>query len=119
MKSKAILCALAIAPMGFASLSSAQGAQGAQGQGPGYQNGPGPGFSHRDSDRRDAREARQERREDRRDARQDLREQQYGARGPQFYRGGRMPQQYRSHQYVVNDWRSHRLSSPPRGQQWV
>ena len=35
------------------------------------------------------------------------------------YRGGRLPTQYRSHQYVVNDWRGHHLSAPPRGYQWV
>lgn len=42
-----------------------------------------------------------------------------GARGPQFYRGGHIPADYRSRQYHVNDWRGHRLSAPPRGQQWV
>ena len=36
-----------------------------------------------------------------------------------FYRGGRLPAQYRNHQYVVNDWRGHHLSAPPRGYQWV
>ncbi len=36
-----------------------------------------------------------------------------------FYRGGRLPSQWRSHQYVVDDWRGHRLSSPPRGYHWV
>lgn len=36
-----------------------------------------------------------------------------------FYRGGRLPTQYRSRQYVVDDWRGHHLSSPPRGYQWV
>jgi Ni/Co efflux regulator RcnB len=36
-----------------------------------------------------------------------------------FYRGGRLPAQYRSHHYVVNDWRGHRLSAPPRGYHWV
>jgi Ni/Co efflux regulator RcnB len=36
-----------------------------------------------------------------------------------YYRGGRMPIQYRSHQYVVEDWRSHQLSAPPRGYHWV
>ena len=34
-------------------------------------------------------------------------------------RGGRLPSQYRNRQYVVNDWRGHRLSAPPRGYQWV
>lgn len=36
-----------------------------------------------------------------------------------FYRGGRLPPQYRGHQYVVDDWRGHRLSAPPRGYHWV
>ena len=26
---------------------------------------------------------------------------------------------YRTHHYVVNDWRAHRLSPPPRGYHWV
>lgn len=36
-----------------------------------------------------------------------------------FYRGERIPAQYRSRQYVVDDWRGHRLSAPPRGYHWV
>jgi len=36
-----------------------------------------------------------------------------------FYRGGRMPSEYRTRQYVVDDWRSHQLSAPPRGYHWV
>jgi Ni/Co efflux regulator RcnB len=47
----------------------------------------------------------------------------YGARydGPrhQFYRGGRLPSQYRGSRYVVNDWHGRRLSAPPRGYHWV
>lgn len=41
--------------------------------------------------------------------------------GPQrgWYRGDRVPMHYRSRQYVVNDWRAHRLSPPPRGYHWV
>ncbi len=34
-------------------------------------------------------------------------------------RGGGLPPQYRGRQYVVEDWRSHRLSAPPRGYHWV
>ena len=37
----------------------------------------------------------------------------------QFYRGGRLPAEYRHRNYVVNDWRGHRLSAPPRGHHWV
>ena len=36
-----------------------------------------------------------------------------------WYRGSRLPPEYRSRQYVVDDWRGHRLSAPPRGYQWV
>jgi len=36
-----------------------------------------------------------------------------------WVKGTRVPPQYRSHQYVVNDWRHHGLKAPPRGYQWV
>jgi Ni/Co efflux regulator RcnB len=36
-----------------------------------------------------------------------------------WYRGDRLPPQYRSHQYVVDDWRAHHLSAPPHGYHWV
>jgi Ni/Co efflux regulator RcnB len=41
--------------------------------------------------------------------------------GPEhdFYRGARLPPEYRNRQYVVNDWRSHGLRTPPRGYHWV
>ena len=41
--------------------------------------------------------------------------------GPNYnlYRGGRLPPQYRHRQYVVEDWRGHRLSRPPVGYHWV
>jgi Ni/Co efflux regulator RcnB len=44
---------------------------------------------------------------------------------PEWYRdrdgrnAGRIPPQYRNNNYVVEDWRSHRLNRPPRGYQWV
>ncbi len=36
-----------------------------------------------------------------------------------YYRGGYLPPQYRTRQYIVEDWRGHRLSAPPRGYHWV
>ncbi len=36
-----------------------------------------------------------------------------------FYRGERLPPEYRSRQYVVDDWRGHHLTQPPRGYHWV
>ena len=37
----------------------------------------------------------------------------------QFHRGDRLPAEYRHRQYVVDDWRGHNLSAPPRGYHWV
>lgn len=34
-------------------------------------------------------------------------------------RGDRVPLNYRSKQYVVDDWQSHGLRRPPRGYHWV
>ncbi|MDO5288791.1 MAG: RcnB family protein [Pseudomonadota bacterium] len=36
-----------------------------------------------------------------------------------FHRGDRLPAAYRHQHYVVNDWRAHQLSAPPRGHHWV
>jgi Ni/Co efflux regulator RcnB len=36
-----------------------------------------------------------------------------------FHRGERLPPQYRTNRYVVDDWRGHNLSAPPRGYHWV
>lgn len=36
-----------------------------------------------------------------------------------FRKGGRLPREYRDNTYVVNDWRGHHLSAPPRGYHWV
>ena len=36
-----------------------------------------------------------------------------------LHRGDRLDSQYRHHNYVVDDWRGHRLSPPPRGYHWV
>ncbi|MGZ5179090.1 MAG: RcnB family protein [Ramlibacter sp.] len=43
----------------------------------------------------------------------------YGARGPEWHRGGHIPPEYRNRMYVVNDWRLHHLAPPPRGYEWV
>lgn len=36
-----------------------------------------------------------------------------------FRRGTYLTPQYRSRQYVVDDWRGHHLKAPPRGYHWV
>jgi Ni/Co efflux regulator RcnB len=101
-----------------------------------------PAFAD-DDDRHDRREDRKEQRQDRRDDRrdrkhwekqarqdqkhyrQDHRRSQYGyagrGAGPRhdMRRGGHLSREYRGRQYVVNNWRQHRLSAPPRGYHWV
>jgi Ni/Co efflux regulator RcnB len=37
----------------------------------------------------------------------------------EWRRGGRVPQEYRGRNYVVNDYRAYQLQAPPRGYQWV
>ena len=36
-----------------------------------------------------------------------------------IFRGERLPVEYRHRNYVVDDWRAHRLHAPPRGYHWV
>lgn len=36
-----------------------------------------------------------------------------------YYSGQRLPAYYLGSSYIVNDWRGHRLSAPPRGYHWV
>lgn len=54
----------------------------------------------------------------------------HGHRGPQgpgpadpayrhWSKGDRVPYPYRGPQYVVDNWRGHRLSPPPRGYHWI
>ena len=98
---------------------------------------------HRGDNDRDSRNDRHEQRDDRRDngshddrrdndrhydtsRRNDRVEYRYDHRGDRgagprhdLRKGGRLPSDYRNRQYVVDDWRGHRLSSPPRGYHWV
>jgi Ni/Co efflux regulator RcnB len=45
----------------------------------------------------------------------------YDGYGPDhnLRRGERLPSRYRTHQYVVDNWRAHHLSRPPHGHRWV
>ena len=78
---------------------------------------------YRNEQRAERREYRQDRRDDRRDYRQERRQDRREARGAgprhDLYRGGRLPSHYHNRHYVVDNWRSHRLSAPPRGYHWV
>jgi Ni/Co efflux regulator RcnB len=74
-------------------------------------------------DNRDNRGDHRGHRDDRRDDRsyQGRDNQRWSGAGPDhnFQRGQRLPDRYRNNQYVVSNWREHRLRQPPRGYHWV
>lgn len=113
MKNKTLVCTLLALSLTSAGLSFAQG-RSPEHRNDGNRNEQAQRHDQHDRRNPQARPHNQER------AQNDERHDGRGA-GPdhQFYRGERMPAQYRSNQYVVNDWRSHRLSAPPRGYHWV
>jgi Ni/Co efflux regulator RcnB len=132
MTSKPIIFALAAASLSFASLSFAD-KDDRRGSGRGElsrveQHGPmgrdGHDSGRRNFDHRDHRDHRHghgnhygNRGGDKHHAARG--EWNYGARGPDYRRGGYIPYEYRNRQYVVTNWRDHHLNAPPRGQQWV
>jgi Ni/Co efflux regulator RcnB len=125
MTSKAIICAIAAASFSFASLSFADDDEGRGESSRAEQRGPmgrdGHDSGHRNFDRRDQQGNRHDNGNRGGYARHDAHNDRnyYGGKGPQYHRGGRIPTEYRNRQYVVNNWRDHRLDAPPRGQQWV
>jgi Ni/Co efflux regulator RcnB len=42
-----------------------------------------------------------------------------GAHEGWYRKGGRVPDEYRDHRYVVENWHEYRLAPPPRDYQWV
>lgn len=111
-----ILSASIAACLGLGSLA----VQAQPGPPPGRGNGHGQQDMHHGGrhDDRGRHEQSYDRRDDRRADRHDN-----GRRGGgpdhNWYKGSRVPPQYRSQHYVVNDWRGHRLSAPPRGYHWI
>ena len=74
----------------------------------------------RGEQRRDNEMRRDDRRENRgREVREEHRDERGAGPNHEFRRGGRLPAEYRHRQYVVDDWRGHNLSAPPRGYHWV
>lgn len=113
MNKKLILAAV------LASYFASMGGALAQGRHDDDRHDNGRHEGQRHEERRDD----NDRRNDRRDYRFDEREHEGHGRGagPQhnYYKGGRLPPEYNHRQYVVEDWRGHRLSAPPRGYHWV
>jgi Ni/Co efflux regulator RcnB len=130
MKSKTVVCAvlaltLSTGGFAFAQGNSDRGDRGERGRQQESRDNDG-----RQQDRRNNEARQNERRgdENRRDGRgnerrDNDRRDRGGERGAgpnhQFYRGDRLPVEYRHRQYVVDDWRGHQLSAPPRGYHWV
>ena len=109
MNAKTLLCSLVIASLGMSSVSFAQ---------PGHGDDHDRGHGHGNDARHDNRNDHDDRNDhgERNNARED---HFYNARSAEFHRGGRLPSELRSRQYVVSDWHGHHLSAPPRGYQWV
>ncbi|WP_371816941.1 RcnB family protein [Rhodoferax sp. AJA081-3] len=132
MKSKATLCTVLAVSLFAGQFAFAQGdAPGANRNR--YEQNQRNNDNNRDRDRRD--DARQQNRyynndndgrghghnnqRGDRDNRGDYRAERGAGPNHSYYRGGHLPYQYRTRQYVVEDWRGHRLSAPPRGYHWV
>jgi Ni/Co efflux regulator RcnB len=119
MNKKAISSAL-VAVFLAASVSSAF----AQGRGDDRRgNDRGHGQHGQDHKRPDHQHYRDNGRNDRQNYQVRGNDKRYSGRGAgprhDMRKGGRISNEYRGRQYVVNDWRGHRLSAPPRGTQWV
>jgi Ni/Co efflux regulator RcnB len=109
MKSKAFVLTVIALSLTTGSLALAQGSNGGRHD---------RNDRYERNDRRD--DARQhDRRNFGRNHNEEMRRGRGAGPGHQYYRGDRLPAEYRNRHYVVNDWRSHNLSAPPRGHQWV
>jgi Ni/Co efflux regulator RcnB len=111
MKSTAIVCAVA-ASLGLGSVTFAQGYDRRDGERQGYEQ---RNHDQRNGGQRDWNQ--RNRMGINADNRDHDHERDYNAHN--WRRGGRIPDEYRSRQYVVNDWHRHGLRQPPRGYEWV
>jgi len=121
MKQKTLIAALIAIAMGSSGIALAQRA--------GDRNDDRKEQSQRDD--RDGRDNRDRQANDRRDNRDgnenrdnrgregDGHENRGAGPNHNFYKGQRLPAQYHNKYYVVDDWRGHQLSAPPRGYHWV
>ena len=141
MKFTTIVCAIAVASLGFSTLSLAQERDRRGGRQEGQQvqqmqqvqqdrqvqqqvQRQAPQQGHRGNEQRyDSRHDRRVEHRDNRFEQQEMRRNDridyFNARSQEFRRGGHIPRDFRNRQYVVTDYRSHQLAAPPRGHQWV
>ncbi|MCK9381382.1 MAG: RcnB family protein [Sulfuritalea sp.] len=115
MKSKAVVSAILMIAMTSAGFASAQGYgdRGDRGRNEQAQR------DQRDHRGHDGRQANRRDDRDRRNDNYERRDERGGGPNHDWRRGGRLPAEYRHNMYVVDDWRGHRLSAPPRGYHWV
>ena len=111
MKSKAIVSAILAISITTAGFASAQGYGDRNDRNDRNDRGRNEQAQRGQQNRPDAR-GQSNRNDEQRDER--------GA-GPNhdWHKGGRLPAEYRHNMYVVDDWRGHRLTAPPRGYHWV
>ena len=119
MKMKTMVTAVLAVTMATSGLAFGQG----NGRGPGDRD-RGPQANERS--RQDNNRGRQDER-GRQDNDRGRNDQQRGNEGRErgagpnhdYNRGQRLPVEYRHRSYVVDDWRGHQLTAPPRGYHWV
>jgi Ni/Co efflux regulator RcnB len=122
---KKTISSVLIAVFMAASMSSAfaQGRGNDKGGTDRQDNDRGRGQQSQDHKRPDHQNYRDNGRNDRQNYQARGNDSRYKGRGAgprhDMRRGGRLSNEYRGNQYVVNDWRAHRLSAPPRGSHWV
>ena len=115
MKSKAVVSAIVAMSLTTGGFAFAQGNGDRNDRGRDEQSQRGG-----QQDRRDNQARQPDRPQNQSRMHNDERRDERGA-GPNhaFHRGERLPVEYRHRNYVVDDWRGHHLSAPPRGYHWV
>jgi Ni/Co efflux regulator RcnB len=126
MNSKTIISAIMAVCLASGGFAVAQGKSDRDDRGHSDKGNHNGQQNRRDYDERrdDRREVRHDERRDHdgrgyQNARRDSRDGWGAGPSHSYYRGGRLPVEYRHRQYYVDDWRGHNLSAPPRGYQWV
>ncbi len=122
MKRQSLVCAILALSLSTAGYSFAQG--NSQHNERGRTDNAQHGVKNGQRDKQDRKQDKQDRKQDKQAQRgqgNDYERRDERGAGPNhsFYRGQRLPTPYRSYQYVVDDWRGHHLSAPPRGYHWV
>jgi Ni/Co efflux regulator RcnB len=128
MNSKAVVCVVMALSMSTGGLAIAQGNsnrdhgdRGDRGRGEQMQRGGDNdrgGRAERNDNRRDFRGA-HDARGFGRSHNEEMRRGRGAGPDHAYYRGDRLPIEYRHRQYVVDNWRGYNLSAPPRGYHWV